>query len=181
MKKLAIILLTIFIAFPLFADDCEDALQESTELLELAFERIEELEAENAALKEGSRVEELEAEVKFLEDLVLSYEVALAEASNALSDSNDILQQAYDRIDADGTEIEMLRGHVQNLISAGVEIKTYDWNVIVTSGYPLSIGVMVGYNLPFFTSIGFVAGIHYNIDSNIPSFQAGLKINIGKD
>lgn len=181
MKKLAIILLSIFIAFPLIADDCSDALEESNELLEMAFERIEELEAQNEALKEGSRVAELEEEVKFLEDLVLSYEVAMAEASQALEDSNNILQQAYDRIDADGNEITMLRGHVQNLISAGVEIKTYDWNVIITSGYPLSMGISVGYNLPFFTNLGFVVGFDYNFTDMIPAFKAGVKINIGKD
>jgi len=181
MKKLVIILLAIFIAFPLFADECQDALEESTQLLTEASERIDELEAEIERIKRGTEVERLEAEVKSLNAQILSYEVALAEASQALSESNDILTLAYNRVDADGIEIAALREHIQNLISAGVEIKTYDWNVIITTGYPLSMGVLVGYNLPFFTNIGIVAGVDYNITNNIPSFKAGLKINIGKD
>lgn len=181
MKKIVVILLAIFIALPVFADDCADALEESNQLLLEAYERIEELEEENRRLKNGDEIKLLKEENKFLNDLILSYEVALAEASTALSESNDVLSEAHDRIEADGVEIDGLRTHVQNLISAGVEIKTYDWNVIITTGYPLSLGVMVGYNLPFFTSLGVVAGVDYNITNNIPSFKAGLKINIGKD
>ena len=181
MKKLSIILFAILIAFPVFSDDCADALDESNQLLEQAYAKIEELEAEVERLQNGDEVKALKEENKKLNSQILSYEVALSEASNALNESNNILQQAYDRIDADGIEIKELRAHVQNLISAGVEIKTYDWNVIITTGYPLSMGVMIGYNLPFFTNVGFVAGVNYNITDNIPAFQAGVKINIGKD
>lgn len=181
MKKIALILFAVLIAFPLFADECSDALEESNQLLLQAYERIEDLEDENERLRSGSEIERLTKENKSLSAQILSYEVVIAESSLALEESNDILSQAYDRIDADGVEISGLRTHVDNLISAGVEIKTYDWNVIITSGYPVSLGVMVGYNLPFFTSLGVVAGFDYNFANNIPEFKAGLKINIGKD
>lgn len=128
-----------------------------------------ELTDEDAALLEAAynRIEFLENEVEVLDQ--------------ALADSNVVLQSAYDRIDKDGIEIEELRGAVKTLIKNGVEFKTYDWNIILTTGYPVSMGVMVGYNFPFFTNIGLVAGFDYYFEDQFPAFKAGLKINLGKN
>ncbi len=151
MKKLVLILLALMIVLPIFADKKDDALEESTKLLSDALDKIEELE------------------------------FTIIQLDKALSDNNIVLQDAYDRIDKDGIEIEELRGAVKTLIKNGVEFKTYDWNVIVTTGYPASLGLMAGYNLPFLTNLGFVAGFDYNFDNMIPAFKVGIKINLGKN
>ena len=181
MKRLALILLAILIAVPVLAESCEDALEKSTELLIRANSKIEELEAEIEKLKSGNELKIVREENKFLKKQILSYEVVIAEASKALAESNIVLQKSYDRIDKDGDEIKELRGHIRTLITAGVEVKTYDWNVMITAGYPASLGVAVAYNLPFFTSLGVTVGVDYNIDTNTPALKAGIKINIGKD
>lgn len=181
MKKLVLILLMILIAIPVFTENCEDALEESTNLLIKANSKIEELEDEIERLESGHEIKIFREENQMLKKYITSLEVGLAAASKALEESNIILQKAYDRIDKDGNEIVDLRGYIKTLIDSGVEVKTYDWNVIIISGYPISLGVSVAYNLPFFTSLGVIIGIDYNIDSNTPAFKAGIKINIGKD
>jgi hypothetical protein len=189
MKRLVAILFAflVFSVPAIFADEtCEDALEESTILLQAALDRIEELEEENQKLLDGAltdetakqRIAELEEDNKRLRDELLGTKVLIAEANAALGESNEILQLAYDRIDKDQTEIEGLRKHIDDLINAGVEIETYHWNIMVTAGYPYSMGIAVGYNLHFFPVIGFVLGFDYNIDSNIPRINAGIKINI---
>ena len=189
MKRLVAILFAflIFSVPAVFADEtCEEALAESTILLEAALDRIEELEKENKDLIDGAltdetakqRIAELEEDNKRLRDELLGTKVLIAEANTALGESNDILQLAYDRIDKDQTEIEGLRDHIDSLINAGVEIETYHWNIMVTTGYPASMGIAIGYNLHFFPVIGVVLGFDYNIDSNIPALKAGIKINI---
>jgi len=181
MKKLALILLAFLIAVPVFAENCEDALEKSTEVLIKASSRIDELEKEVKELKNSDEIEALKEENQMLKNQIISLEVSLTEASKALYESNITLQKAYDRIDKDSNEIAELRGHIKTLINAGVEVKTYNWNVIITSGYPASLGVAVAYNLPFFTNLGVVVGVDYNIESNTPAFKAGIKINIGKN
>lgn len=168
MKKLILLIsLGIFLSvMPILANEtCEEALNESTLLLESALEKINE---------QFATLEEQAERIEFLKSI-------LEEADKALGESNNILQKSYERIADDSIEIANLRKTIAALINAGVEIKTYDWNVMVMSGYPFNLEVDVAYNLPFLTSIGVVVGINHNIDSNITSFQIGLKINIGKD
>lgn len=168
MKKL-ILLVTLSVllsSMPVLANEtCEEALNESTLLLETALEKINE---------QSATIEEQAERIEFLRSL-------LEEADKALGESNNILQKSYERIAADSIEIENLRKAIEALINAGVEVKTYDWNVMVVSGHPFNLGVGVAYNLPFLTDIGVVVGVNYNIDSNLTSFQIGLKINIGRD
>jgi len=143
MKKLALILLVFLITIPVFAESCEDALEESTNLLIKANSKIEEFEDEIERLESGYEMKILREENQMLRKYITSLEVGLAAASKALEESNIILQRAYDRIDKDGDEIVDLRGHIKTLIDSGVEVKTYDWNVMITSGYPISLGVAV--------------------------------------
>ena len=166
-------LIAFLVIFPvsIFADDLQKALDESTALLQKANETIDRLTAENKRLKDDN---------VFKDKQILSLETSLAAASTALDQSNQVLQKAYDRIDKDSTEIKDLRDHIKSLISAGVEIRTYNWNVMISTGYPWNMGIEVAYNLPFFPTLGVMTGIEYNIDANIPMFKVGLKINIGK-
>jgi len=176
MKKLVIILAALFLlSVSAFAatDDAKTkiALDESNQILEQALAKIEELEKENLALK---------GEKEALNKEILSLDISLVEASEALDENNKILTQAYNRIDKDSIEIENLRKHIKSLIAAGVEVKTYDWNIIITTGYPISMGLDVAYNLPFFPSLGVLVGIDYFIDNKFAAIKAGIKINLGK-
>lgn len=179
--KIITIILLLLSPVMLFSETCEEALDESSKLLERAYNTIEELENEVEALKKGTKVEELNNRIKELESESMMYGLLLAESNVALDESNKLLQKAYDRIEEDDKEIKELREHIKSLVNAGVEVRTYSWNIMVTSGYPLSIGLAVGYNLPFLTNIGFMVGIDYNITNNIPAFKAGVKLNLDKN
>lgn len=165
MKKLLLIVLLSLVPFFALADDTEGALVESTALLDLAFDKINE---------QAETIDIMTIRIASLEGILLL-------ADQALADSNVLLGRADTRIADDAIEITGLRNTIEDLITAGVEIRTYDWNILVVSGYPFNVGIGVAYNLPFLTSIGIYGGINHNIDSDLTSFQAGIKINLGLD
>jgi hypothetical protein len=165
MKK--IILVFLLLSTTLFADDVKKALEESNKLLKQAYDKIEQLEQEKKDL------------IKSHENDLLVYKSLLAEANKALAESNDILAKADSRIEKDQIEIQKLRDTIRDLISAGVEVKTYDWNILIQSGYPFNIGLGVSYNLPFVSNVGIHVGVDYFIETQTSALRAGIKFNLG--
>lgn len=204
MKNIIAFAMLLSSAFAFAQNDSDDvnewvsALEESTMLLERAYNEIESLEQQNANL--DSQVEELEAQlqqadsnsaqvnedekerlqsrIKELEDENDELRVSIAEASNALKESNDMLERAYSRIDEDQKEIERLRQHIESLIASGVDIQTYSWNLMFLGGYPQNAGFQVAYNLPWFPDLGALVGFSFNFESTEPVAYAGIKINL---
>jgi len=163
MKHLISILLFLFILAPIFSNnEVSNTLEESNKLLEQALIKIETLENE---------IEELTTSL-------ISKEKLITKADKALEDNNKVLKMAWERIDKDQDEILKLRNMIGELIDAGVEITTYHWNIMFTSGYPLNTGLSVAYNLHFFPLLGIVVGFNYNWEINQPLMTLGIKINL---
>lgn len=192
MKRISIIL---FLLIPslLYADSISElrrALNESNQTLERALERIKELE--NQIQEDEDLLKEANNQLDISNDLLESANTkienvkeeneilksSLREASLALEESTNLLEKAYDRINKDQEEIIRLRQSINDLIDAGVEFKTYNWNIMFLGGYPTNIGLAVAYNLHFFPEIGLVAGFDFNFDTMTPIAFGGIKINL---
>jgi chromosome segregation ATPase len=164
-------------------DECIKSLDESTELLESAFNRIEELEKENKSLKEKldqdseKEIKELKNKIEKLKREKEDIEVSLIQASKALEESNLVLDRAYGRISKDQKEIERLRDNIHELINAGVEVKTHNWSMSILAGYPYEVGFNINYNLHWMPNLGIIVGGGYDIEHNMPKVNAGLRIN----
>lgn len=188
MKKIIISIIIMLIPFISFSqtstlEECNQALSKSNALLERTLDRIQELEEENKELRQelenGSNSSESEL-IESLKDDNQRLRISLAKASNSLKDSNEVLEKAYERISKDQEEIEKLRNRIEELIDAGVEVKTYNWGISVLAGYPYEIGFDFNYNLHWMPNIGIVVGSSYDVENDMPKIKAGIRINIGQ-
>jgi hypothetical protein len=183
MKKLLVILLLLVSTFSFAqtagaskAPSADQALAESNKLLQQALDKINELEKENAQLTTDNKI--LKAENTSLKATNLDLQTSLAEASNAIKQSNEVLSLAYDRIDKDQNEIIKLRTSIGDLIKSGVEVVSYQWEIGIGVGYPYTAKLNLSWNPPWFPSMGFTAGVEYYFDTEKAGVFAGVKINL---
>jgi FtsZ-binding cell division protein ZapB len=163
MKKL-IAILFLFLATFAFAQtkDVSATIAESNKLLQQALDRISVLETENKSLK----------------DTNLSLQASLAGANEALKQSNVILQKASDRITADQEEIKDLRLNIKQLIDAGVEFQSYQWEIGVLIGYPFTAKLAVTWDPKWIPFLGFTGGFEYYFDTQKAGVFVGVKVNL---
>jgi hypothetical protein len=154
----------------------DSAISDSNRLLQQALDKINALEKENTTLR--SDKDFLTRENKFLKDTNLMLQASLAEASIALKQSNEILQKASNRITADQNEINSLRLSIKELISAGVEIQAYRWEISALIGYPLAAELLVSWNPQWAQGFGLSLGVQYYFESQKAGAFVGAKINL---
>jgi uncharacterized membrane protein YgaE (UPF0421/DUF939 family) len=167
-KKFLIILFLFFTIFS-FSNEITDALEESNKLL---------IKANNTIDKKDEEIKALKDKIEYLEKEIIKKDDILNIVKQTLEENNIILQEAYDRIDKDQNEISDLRNIIKKLIDSGIEITTYHWNIIFTSGYPMNIGMGIAYNLHFFPKLGLIVNFTYNWETEKPLLTAGIKINL---
>lgn len=173
-----IFVLFIFTSMFVFSnEDCLKSIEQSNVLLEKAYRVIENLEKENSNLK--SSLLNMEKKVEDLVKEAEDYKVLLYKAQSVISENNKMLEVAYKRIEDDQREIVKLRGHIDDLIKTGVEVKTHKYEFGVTAGYPVSsIGFFGAYNLAWFPKVGVVAGANFLLQELKPLIYIGVKINV---
>lgn len=188
MKKFLVVLLLLVSVFS-FAQNtgktttADQALAESNKLLQQALDKITELEKQNAQLVDDKKAltaenATLKSENTSLKATNLDLQTSLAEASNAIKQSNEVLQLAYDRIDKDQNEIIKLRTSIGDLIKSGVELVSYQWEIGITVGYPYTAKLNLSWNPPWFPNMGFTAGVEYYFDTEKAGVFGGVKINL---